>query len=160
MFLHLICIVSRRRLNIEFKFSFIVYFFSFSFVIQHCFHLLPLRFHCVGVCLDRTQDCCDFDIETLGQISYTTRLDSSNLSQISSTLGQISSAVGQISSTLGQISILFYLCLECIFKFSRIYIASTPVCTLYNVHIYMCRKSQLLQLDTEKNQEGKNKSYM
>jgi hypothetical protein len=25
-------------------------------------HLPPLRFHCVGGCWDRTQDCCDFGI--------------------------------------------------------------------------------------------------
>jgi hypothetical protein len=25
-------------------------------------HLLPLRFHCVGGCWDRTQDSCDFGI--------------------------------------------------------------------------------------------------
>ncbi len=25
-------------------------------------HLPPLRFHCVGECWDRTQDCCDFGI--------------------------------------------------------------------------------------------------
>jgi hypothetical protein len=25
-------------------------------------HLSPLRFHCVGGCWDRTQDCCDFGI--------------------------------------------------------------------------------------------------
>jgi hypothetical protein len=27
------------------------------------FHLPPLRFHCVGGCWDRTQDCCNFDID-------------------------------------------------------------------------------------------------
>jgi hypothetical protein len=28
------------------------------------FHLLPLRFHCNGGCWDRTQDCCDFGIDS------------------------------------------------------------------------------------------------
>jgi hypothetical protein len=27
-------------------------------------HLPPLRFHCVGECWDRTQDCCDFGIDS------------------------------------------------------------------------------------------------
>ncbi len=27
-------------------------------------HLAPLRFHCVGGCWDRTQDCCDFVIDS------------------------------------------------------------------------------------------------
>ncbi len=27
-------------------------------------HQPPLRFHCVGGCWDRTQDCCDFDIDS------------------------------------------------------------------------------------------------
>ncbi len=27
-------------------------------------HLPPLRFHCVGGCSDRTQDCCDFGIDS------------------------------------------------------------------------------------------------
>jgi hypothetical protein len=35
-------------------------------------HLSPLRFHCVGGCLDCTQDCCDFGI---GSDALTTRLD-------------------------------------------------------------------------------------
>ena len=28
-------------------------------------HLPPLRFHCVGECWDRTQDCCDFGMGSL-----------------------------------------------------------------------------------------------
>jgi hypothetical protein len=48
--------------------------FSFysMYCIQHCFHLPPIRFHCVGGCWDRTQDCCDFGIES---DALTTRLD-------------------------------------------------------------------------------------
>jgi hypothetical protein len=37
-------------------------------------HLPPLRFHCVGGCWDRTQDCCDFGIGTQ-TLALTTRLD-------------------------------------------------------------------------------------
>ncbi len=39
-------------------------FFSFFFYVRYStlLHLPPLRFHCVGGCWDRTQDCCDFGI--------------------------------------------------------------------------------------------------
>ncbi len=42
-------------------------FFGFSFSVRYStlLHLPPLRFHCVGGgCWDRTQDCCDFGIDS------------------------------------------------------------------------------------------------
>jgi hypothetical protein len=47
--------------------------FFFIYVRSTLLHLPPLRFHCVGDCLDRTQDCCDFGIDT--KDALTTRLD-------------------------------------------------------------------------------------
>ncbi len=38
------------------------FFLLFMYVIQHGFILSPLRFHCVGGCLNRTQDCCNSGI--------------------------------------------------------------------------------------------------
>ncbi len=62
-------------------------------------HLPPLRFHCVGGCLNEPRTVAISalavrSLQPLGQISST-------LGQISSTQGQISSTLGQISSTLG-----------------------------------------------------------
>jgi hypothetical protein len=34
----------------------------FSIYLSTLMHLPPLRFHCVGGCWDRTQDCCDIGI--------------------------------------------------------------------------------------------------
>ncbi len=42
-------------------FLWIFYFYVRSSTLLH---LLPLRFHCVGGCWDRTQDCCDFGIDS------------------------------------------------------------------------------------------------
>jgi hypothetical protein len=36
--------------------------FFFCVLYSTLLHLPPLRFHCVGGCWDRTQDCCDFGI--------------------------------------------------------------------------------------------------
>jgi hypothetical protein len=45
--------------------NFFRFFLIFMYVIQHCLlHLPPLRFHCVGGCWDRTQDCCNFGIDS------------------------------------------------------------------------------------------------
>ncbi len=43
-----------------------VYFLDFFFFIRYStlLHLPPLRFHCVGGCWDRTQDCCNFGIDS------------------------------------------------------------------------------------------------
>ena len=42
-----------------------IFIYIFIYVIQHCFICLPpLRFYCVGGCWDRTQDCCDFGIDS------------------------------------------------------------------------------------------------
>ncbi len=43
------------------------FFWIFSFYVHYSalLHLLPLRFHCVWGCWDRTQDCCDFVIDDL-----------------------------------------------------------------------------------------------
>ncbi len=38
------------------------FFFFFNVLYLTLLHLPPLRFHFVGECLDRTQDCCDFGI--------------------------------------------------------------------------------------------------
>jgi hypothetical protein len=56
-----------------------IFWILFSYVLYSTLlHLPPLKFHCVGGCCDRTQDCCDIGIgsQTLWP-----------LSQISSTLG-------------------------------------------------------------------------
>jgi hypothetical protein len=57
-------------------------FFGFSFNVHYStlLHLPLLRFHFVGGCWDRTQDCCDFGIESqtlqpLGYVSSTAWLD-------------------------------------------------------------------------------------
>ncbi len=47
---------TRKKITRGFLFYFCMHF------IQNSFHLPPLRFHCVGVCWNRTQDCCDFGI--------------------------------------------------------------------------------------------------
>jgi hypothetical protein len=40
-------------------------FFGFFYVLYSTLlHLPPLRFHCVRRCWDRTQDCCDFGIDS------------------------------------------------------------------------------------------------
>ncbi len=54
-------------------------------------HLPPLRLHCVGECLDPTQDSCNYGIgcQTLLPLGY-----------ISSTVGYISSTLGYISSNI------------------------------------------------------------
>jgi hypothetical protein len=39
-------------------------FFFFLCTLSTLLHLPPLRFHCVGGCWDRTQDCCDFGIDS------------------------------------------------------------------------------------------------
>jgi hypothetical protein len=44
-------------------------FFLCTILYSTLLHLPPLRFHCVGGCGDRTQDCCVFGI------ALTTRLD-------------------------------------------------------------------------------------
>jgi hypothetical protein len=38
------------------------YFFFFYVLYSALLHLPPLKFHCVGGCWDRTQDCCVFGI--------------------------------------------------------------------------------------------------
>jgi hypothetical protein len=38
------------------------FFVFFMYFIQHLLHLPPRRFHCVGGCWDRIQDCCDVGI--------------------------------------------------------------------------------------------------
>ena len=55
------------------------FFFIFYVLYSTLLHLSPLRFHCVGGFWDRTQDCCDFGINSqtlkaLGQISSTMRM--------------------------------------------------------------------------------------
>ncbi len=45
------------------------FFLILKILFSTLFHLLPLRFRCVGGCRDWTQDCCDFGI------GWTTRLD-------------------------------------------------------------------------------------
>ncbi len=49
-------------------------FLIFLFYVHYStlLHLPPLRFHCVGGCRDRTQDCCDFgiDSQTLWPLGY------------------------------------------------------------------------------------------
>ncbi len=37
-------------------------FFIFYVLYSTLIHLPPLRFHCVGGCRNRTQDCCDYGI--------------------------------------------------------------------------------------------------
>jgi len=37
---------------------------NYIFFFSTLFHLPPFRFHCVGGCWDRTQDCCDFCIDS------------------------------------------------------------------------------------------------
>jgi hypothetical protein len=39
--------------------DFLDFFFSYA-LYSTLLHLPPLRFHCDGGCLNRTQDCCDF----------------------------------------------------------------------------------------------------
>jgi hypothetical protein len=39
-------------------------FFSFYVRYSTLLHLPPLRFHCARRCWDRTQDCCDFVIDS------------------------------------------------------------------------------------------------
>ncbi len=41
-----------------------------KYFIQQCFVLQPLRFHCVGGCWDRTQDCCVFSINGSQKVHY------------------------------------------------------------------------------------------
>jgi hypothetical protein len=93
------------------KRGFFVFFFLCT--LFNLLYLPPLRFHCVGGCCDRTQNCCDVGIDSQmlstvnskpGQISFTLRQISSTLRQISSTLGQISPKLGQISSKFCKIS--------------------------------------------------------
>jgi hypothetical protein len=36
----------------------------FIYVFPTLLYVPPLRFYCVGGCWDRTQDCCDFGIES------------------------------------------------------------------------------------------------
>ncbi len=40
----------------------ILFFDSFYALYSTLLHLPPIRFHCVGGCWNRTQDCCDFGI--------------------------------------------------------------------------------------------------
>ncbi len=51
-------------------------FFGLSFYVRYStlLHLPPLRFHCVEGCWDRTQDGCDFGIDSQ-TCTLTTRLD-------------------------------------------------------------------------------------
>jgi hypothetical protein len=49
-------------------------FFMYDIQVSTLLHLQPLRFHCVGGCLDRTQDSCDYTALAVRR-SLTTRLD-------------------------------------------------------------------------------------
>jgi hypothetical protein len=53
-----LCYKRERKVN---RGIFLVFFF-FYVLYSTLLHLPPLRFHCVGGCWDRTQDCCDFGI--------------------------------------------------------------------------------------------------
>jgi hypothetical protein len=50
--------------NIEILKGGIFGFFYFLCTYSTLLHLRPLRFHCVGGCWDKTQDYCDFCIDT------------------------------------------------------------------------------------------------
>jgi hypothetical protein len=50
-----------ERINFFLKGIFLIFYFYVRYLTL--LHLLPLRFHCVGGCWDRTQDCCDFGID-------------------------------------------------------------------------------------------------
>ncbi len=41
-----------------------IFWVCFMYVISTLLHLRPLRFHCVGGCWDRSQDCCYFGIDS------------------------------------------------------------------------------------------------
>ncbi len=45
------------------------FFKIFYILYSSLLHLRPLKFHCVGGCWDRTQDCCDFGIGSIFNLS-------------------------------------------------------------------------------------------
>jgi hypothetical protein len=58
-----------------FSYFLIAIFLDFNFCYSKLLHLPPLRFHCVGGCWVRAQDCCDFGIDTRQPDALTIRLD-------------------------------------------------------------------------------------
>jgi hypothetical protein len=55
------CVLLCNVILLFLKGDFFDFFFEFTLSLLH---LSPLRFHCVGGCWDRHQDCCDFGIDS------------------------------------------------------------------------------------------------
>jgi hypothetical protein len=66
----LVCVSVRNMVEAWRAWVHLPSFWLFFYVLYSTLlHLLPVKFHCVGGCWDRIQDCCDFGIQTLLPIS-------------------------------------------------------------------------------------------